>query len=123
VLPGDEVPNSFSHKRNGSNSISFQLPSLPKDQIKGLSFCVVCGPRQRADFPEDADSFGAYIMINNRFLQVDRYFCLPEACECEGRSCYNHWPMAKNGLLVGLNKLNFYFYLIFFNFLEKNKKK
>lgn len=120
VLPGDEVPNSFSHKRNGSNSISFQLPSLPNDQIKGLSFCVVCGPIQRADLWENMTSVGAAIMINNRVLQVDRYLCF-EACGCEGERSYNHWPMAKNDFWVGPNKLNFYFYLIFFNYLEKKK--
>jgi hypothetical protein len=37
------------------------------------------------------------------------------------RSIYGQGPMAKKKKFVGPNKLNFYFYLIFFNFLEKKK--
>jgi hypothetical protein len=93
VLSGDEVPNWFSHKRNGSNSISFQLPSLPKDQIKGLFICAVC--RQRAEnFAENVESVGGLIKINNRFLwpNTDIFFLIPVTLNRERYCCIMYLP-------------------------------
>jgi hypothetical protein len=45
LLPGGEVPNWFSHKRIGS-SISFQIPSLSKGQIKGFFVCAIYAPKE-----------------------------------------------------------------------------
>ncbi|XP_062165020.1 disease resistance protein RPV1-like isoform X2 [Alnus glutinosa] len=64
-LPGGEVPNWFSHKRNGSNSISLQMPSLPKGQIKGLFLCAVWSPEEQTGL--NGVSYAPLnININNR---------------------------------------------------------
>jgi hypothetical protein len=81
VLNGDEVPNWFSYvyasttfSSKGCNSISIHLPSLPKDQIKGLFVCVVCGPIQSPDWLErNALYVGVPIKINNRYLKLERH--------------------------------------------------
>jgi hypothetical protein len=93
VLRGDEVPNWFGHKRNGSKSISFQLPSLPKDQIKGLFICAVCG--QSADnFEENVVSVGGPIEINNRRLKPNTYpfFLIPITLKRERYYCIMYIP-------------------------------
>jgi hypothetical protein len=86
LLPGGEVPNWFSHKRIGSNSISFQIPSLPKGKIKGLFLCAIWAPlEQIVQLTYSLLS----IKINNRPLEIrpsilveigSNHFCGDHSC-------------------------------------------
>jgi hypothetical protein len=108
VLPGGEVPNWFSHKRNGSNSISFQIPSLPKAQIKGLFVCAVWAPDE-----EIVERFLFYSLLfininNNRSLDINPHGVplrfVDDQYSCGHLSCmvYIPNPFAEDEIASGM---------------------